>query len=178
MSKKKKQPEYRAQYYVDSFKDYTGAERKFTLCAVTIPITDIYGKGFTGCMVPKYPVDVAQDWNNTIYDMDMLDENIIHSYMNVDLTKMIKIGIAVQCVDDEYNEEIGQKIAYGKAVKYYDHILIVSRPGMINTIMVDALLQQEAEHFKKNPESYIPSYNKRKKNWEFEQSLIKEYYVG
>ena len=67
------------------------------------------------------------------------------------------------------NEELGKKIAYGKALKYNDHIIMVTREGMINTKLVTALLEQEAEYFKKNPDSYIAGYKKKMWKYKVEQ---------
>lgn len=162
MSKKKKLPEYRAQYLIDYFTDYAGNNRMFTLCAVTIP-----------CEVS--PISVLSNWQDsiTITNIGTVGNNSICEIKSKDsntekypaFTKKLKIGISVQCPDDDPNEELGKKIAYGKALKYNDHTLLVTRDGMINTKLVMALLEQEAEYFKKNPESYIAGY--KKKMWKY-----------
>lgn len=79
--------------------------------------------------------------------------------------KRLHLGMSIQHSDDKADPELGKKIAYGKAIKYWDHVLLASSPGMINTAMVDALLKQEAEYFKKNPSSYITGYEHLKKQW-------------
>lgn len=137
MSKKKILPEYRAQYLTDYFVDYAGNKRMFTLCAISIPL-DADEDMMVGV------VGTGAD----IKDCLVFD-------------KQLKLGMAVQCPEDPADEELGKKIAYGKAVKYSDHVMAVTDAGMINTVMVDALLHQEAEFFKRNPESYIAGYKKK-----------------
>ena len=78
---------------------------------------------------------------------------------------MLSIGVAVRCVRDE-DKGLGEQIAYGKAVTLLNHTLYVSHSGMINTKMVRALLEQEAEHFVKDPGSYITGYNADKFRFE------------
>lgn len=151
MSKKKVLPQYRAQYLTDYFVDYAGNKRMFTLCAISIPVED---EGFVWDAIKNY--DYMDD---TIYfdeDTEILDTHF---------TKELRLGMAVQCPDDEPDEKMGEVIAYGKALKYNNHVMLVSHPGMINTMLVDALLKQEAEYFKKNPDSYIAGYNNHK--WKY-----------
>ena len=78
------------------------------------------------------------------------------------ITKMLSVGVATRCVRDTHDADLGVRIAYGKALKLLDHSLYVSHPGMINTKMVKALLEQEADHFKKDPGSYLAGYNDAK----------------
>ena len=76
--------------------------------------------------------------------------------------KMLAIGVAVRCNRDK-DLGLGEYIAYGKALRNASsgtgHVMFVSHGGMINTKMVRALLEQEAEHFAKDPGSYIKGYN-------------------
>ena len=153
MSKKKNLPEYRAQYLTDYFIDYAGNHRMFTLCAVTVPETTIISS------------------NTAEHYIIHQDEIIINfdDIKNLTFPKKLKLGMAVQCPEDDANEELGKKIAYGKALKYNDHIMMVTREGMINTKLVTALLEQEAEYFKKNPDSYIAGYKKKMWKYKVEQ---------
>lgn len=77
--------------------------------------------------------------------------------------KFLSIGVAVQSPCDEIrNEELAKKIALGKAEKRPVGELITTNPGMINTKVVDALLEQELKYFKENPGKYLAGYNKDK----------------
>ena len=60
------------------------------------------------------------------------------------------------------------KIALGKALKMLDapekrtgKIIAVSDKGLVNSAVVDAILDQEAAYFKRNPGSYIAGYDKQ-----------------
>lgn len=136
MSKKKVWPEYKAQYLTDYFVDYAGHQRMFTLCAVSVPMEAL-----------------------GVINFPEIEDVYVFS-------KELRLGMAVQCHDDKADENLGKTIAYGKALKYNDHVMCVTSPGMINTVMVDALLKQEAEYFKRNPESYIAGYKQKKFKWE------------
>lgn len=82
--------------------------------------------------------------------------------------KLLSIGVSVCSVADSLNEEIGKRIAYGKATtpRSMEHVMVVTHKGMINTMMVDALLKQEGLHFEKDPGSYIAGYDHDKMRYE------------
>lgn len=141
-------PEYKYESINGNFVDYRGQKRDYTMVAVSIPMY-----GITSCYEGKY---------NLPYNMNTTDEiawyNNYEEFESYEISKMLSIGIAVRCVRDE-DTGLGERIAYGKAVKLKNHTLFVSHPGMVNTKMVQALLEQEAAHFEKDPGSYITNYN-------------------
>lgn len=158
MSKKKNLPEYRAQYLTDYFTDYAGNKRMFTLCAVTIPEV----------VIPSNP-----GINSVIYDPETYTISWKESKdVYPTFTKKLKLGISVQCPEDMPDEELGKKIAYGKALKYDNHVMMVTKEGMINTKVVEALLEQEADYFQKNPDSYIAGY--KKKMWKYKEEQMED----
>jgi hypothetical protein len=73
-------------------------------------------------------------------------------------------------IDNELDEEIGLKIAVGKALKDRSHWIFTTDEGLINTGMVEGLLTQEIEYFKKNPGKYLKGYEESRKK--FEQAQI------
>lgn len=81
-----------------------------------------------------------------------------------EIKKVLSIGVSICSPEDKFNENIGMKIAYSKAIS--DKCLIkmyVLSPGMINTQMVDALMQQELSYIKNNPtciKGYKDSFDK------------------
>ena len=81
--------------------------------------------------------------------------------------KALSIGVSVRSVRDADNG-MGPRIAYGKAVnpRSMEHVMFVTHPGMINTLMVEALLKQEAAHFEKDPGTYLAGYNHDKMKYE------------
>ena len=134
----------RIVYKSDSFTDYEGKDHKIIMAAVSRPVNDI------------------------IVTTGGKNENGV-SFCNLSKSKCIKkvlsIGVAICSPEDKFDENIGMKIAYAKAIS--DKCLIklyVLSPGMINTQMVDALINQEISYIKNNPQTcikgYRDSYNK------------------
>lgn len=92
-------------------------------------------------------------------------DGIVDSWSVADsdtINKRVLLGIAVQNVNDEPNLELGKVIAQGKARNYKSRIgvLYSSNKGLINRRVVEALLEQELEHFKQAPQVYIKGYAK------------------
>lgn len=81
------------------------------------------------------------------------------------IEKVLKIGLAICNPDDTYNEKVGACTAIGRAKKSAP-VLYSTISGLINTKMVRALLEQEAEYIKNNPEQYIVGYREAKERWE------------
>ena len=79
-----------------------------------------------------------------------------------DPEKEVRLGLAIQKDGDVRNEELGKKIAYGKAMKDKSCIgkIYSTNKGMINYKLVNALLEQEAEYFENNPGRYIAGYDR------------------
>lgn len=84
----------------------------------------------------------------------------------LDVPKCISIGVSVCLPYDKFDEELGKKIAYGKAMKGTEHRLYATDEGLINTIMINGLLEQESEYFKKNPGRYLKGYDAYKARYE------------
>lgn len=124
---------YKVVYKQGNFIDYKGAQVNFILAAVSIPTNTV--------LVP-----VDEDGFET-------EEEQVES------AKLLSLGLAVQRPGDEWDEELGKKIAYGKAVKRRDHALTTTDAGMINTRMVEAVLEQEASYMQVNPGRYIAGYD-------------------
>lgn len=90
-----------------------------------------------------------------------IDGSIIDWTFNTqDICKCLKLGYAICNPNDEFNEELGMTIATGRAQKNKDYALFAVKPGYINTDTVAALLEREAEFFKRNPEIYIKGYER------------------
>ena len=144
----------RIETLVDSFVDENGVERKFVIAAVSevLPKTlaeqnpKVYGNAEDGDCGVSYEVVVYDEW-----DGESLDQ----------LVKSLKIGFAICNPNDEFNEELGLKIAIGRARKNNTCALYATELGYINTKLVKAFLEQEAEYFKRNPESRIAGYKRK-----------------
>lgn len=132
-------------YHIDKFIDNNGVEREFILAAVSI---DLY---------KDRSIEVVDSYA-TIYHID--------DYNCYPMSKVLCLGIAVRRPEDKFDEKLGMTIAKGKALKTLENpkkgkLVFVSDPGLINTKMVQALLEQEALYFKRDPRSYISSYGKQ-----------------
>ena len=128
------------------FVDYKGLTHKFIVAAVS------------------QPVDARID----IYDED----GDIDDYS--DAQKVIKLGVAVCNPNDEFDEEKGKMIAINKARNSFDYAMFAVLPGMINTAVVNALVNQEVIFIKENPGRVIPGYIDEKIKFEARKAFAKE----
>lgn len=131
----------KTNYHIDKFIDNNGIEREFILAAVSL--------------------DVKKDDLDVISVVLFGDPSIF-----TPVSKVLCLGIAVRRPEDKYNEELGMRIAEGKALKVLTNpskgkLITVSDSGLVNTKMVQALLEQEALYFKRDPRSYIANYGKQ-----------------
>lgn len=97
----------------------------------------------------KFVLCVKTTESNLLYEDDI---DIYECYRD------LHIGIAICNPNDEFNEEIGKKIALGKAESSIPK-LISTEPGIINNAVVQALIQQEINYIKNNPGRFIPGYD-------------------
>lgn len=132
-------------YRKGQFTDYVGNVHHFVVAAVST----------------TKPCDPDSDLYLTEYDNaygDLIDGEPIN--------KALLIGIAICNPRDEFDEEKGKKIAYNKAVnvKSLHHPAIyTTRPGYINTAVVEAVLDNIVNYIGKDPGSVIPGYNDAEK---------------
>lgn len=123
----------RVEFYIDSFTDEFGQIRNFVIAAISEQFDE--------------PSDVfTYDWNQT----------------NQEVVKGLKLGFAICNPVDEFDANLGCTIAEGRARKNSEYALLSTQLGYINTTMVRAFLEQEAEYFKDNPERYIKGYKRMK----------------
>lgn len=169
--KKKNEMPLKHETYKGTFTDYRGMSRDFTMVAVSIPVKED---------IAVFETHLAFDFEteNECREVHTFNYNSLKSYPETTqasvytpletqtkispVRKMLAIGVAVRCNRDK-DLGLGEYIAYGKALRNASsgtgHVMFVSHGGMINTKMVRALLEQEAEHFAKDPGSYIKGYN-------------------
>lgn len=143
---------YKVVYKLGSFTDYKESQVDFVLAAVSIPTNTVV-------------VPVDEDG----FEDETQDQ--------VESSKLLSIGIAVCRPGDKWDEELGKKIAYGKAVNRRDHALVATDCGLINTRMVEAVLEQEAHYMQVNPGRYIAGYDEARRKYE-EAKAKKEYLDG
>ena len=129
-------------YKNGEFVDYMGNTHKFVVAAVSTSNFDI---------------------SLNLYDdfADVVEQD--HA-----VPKGIFIGVAICNPKDEFDEKKGKMIAYNKAVgvKDLNHPAMYStRPGFINTEVVDALLNNIVNYVKKDPGSVIEGYDDAKRKY-------------
>lgn len=131
----------RIETLVDQFVDANGDTRHFVIAAISevLPTT-------VGDMEVSHEV-VAYDE----YDANTVDV----------VVKGLKLGFAICNPSDTFNEQLGITIAVGRARKNASYALYATEAGFINTKLVHAFLEQEAEYFKHNPESRIAGYKRK-----------------
>lgn len=99
-----------------------------------------------------------------VFDSDeepllVLSDNGVNYFTEV--VKGIKLGYAICNPIDDFNEEIGKQIAIGRARKNENYALYSTELGYINTKMVQAFLEQEAQYLKDNPDRKIAYFRKK-----------------
>ena len=136
------------EYKFGEFTDFSGQVRKFTVAAVSRVVNMLY--------ISSY--DMAFNGNPCI-------------------NKTLSIGIAICNPSDTYDEETGKRIAYNKAVSDGNSlVLYATSAGIINTKMVDALIDQEIDYFKNYPESHIQGYKTAERKYFDKQAHCAEVF--
>lgn len=88
--------------------------------------------------------------------------------------KYLCIGVSICNPNDEYNESLGKAKAYARA-KSSVPALTALKPGIINTKVVTALLEQEADYLKDNPNLLIKGYDDCKQRYERNKKMEEHY---
>ena len=78
--------------------------------------------------------------------------------------KRVRLGVAICNPEDAFDEKVGVLKATARA-KNSEISLYSSATGQINTKLVRAFLEQEAEYLKNNPDKYIRGYSDSKERW-------------
>lgn len=147
----------KAVYRKGTFKDYSGIERPYVFCAVS---------------VEKDYIAMAHDDQN---DLEFIRKglhiglSVVHPD-DINRTKIVKVkGVPTEV--PVYNPKIGEQIAYGKALSDKRSGSIFSDSlGLINSRVVEAVLLQEEEYFLSHPEKYIAGYEDDRIEYNFEKS--------
>lgn len=137
----------KVSYRVDTFKDFNGDLRHFVIAAVSLPTTAL------------------------VEEFDNDDEYAFEADYTEDCSKVLLLGFSACQSSDIFDEEIGKKIALGKALKERKYALYATNKGLINSGMVEALLDQEVKFFKKDPGYYLKSYREAQKRHQDQLNL-------
>lgn len=151
----------------DAFVDYKGIVHPFTIVAVsqTLPKTG------------KEIGESEQYWKDKVTHevaIYLEDYGTVDYLGNVD--KVVKLGIAICNPQDEFNDKVGYCKALARA-RSSKPVLFVNEdtPGVINTQVVSALLQQEAKYLKENPAKYIKGYKEAEEKYKKAQEMEELY---
>lgn len=141
----------------DSFVDYAGKTHYFTIAAVS-------------SLLPRNGKELWKNENN--YEESTVTHEVaiyVEDYGTDDylcnVTKAVCLGISMCNPTDEFDEKVGALKAIARARENGPALLSVD-PGTINTKVVRALLEQEAEYLKHNPENFIEGYADMKVRYE------------
>ena len=77
----------------------------------------------------------------------------------IEAERYLNLGIALCNEVDEFNEQLGVKIALGRAQKKLNHMIVFQRGSMINNDLVNTILERESAYLKKDPGFYIEGYD-------------------
>lgn len=137
----------------DSFVDYAGKTHYFTIAAISQ-------------MLPCKAEELDDDFSGDVtYEVtEMISDFDINGYIGT-VRKALYLGISICNPTDTYDEKIGRVKAIARA-RNSKPALFSTNPGTINTKVVKALLEQEAEYLKNNPENFIKGYNESKAHYE------------
>lgn len=144
-------------FFVDSFVDYQGIEHHFVVASLSQTLPKTEKEFFDDTDTP--------DANVTHYVMSYTEYDSIES---AEVFKSLSLGISICNPEDEFNVEVGKAKALARA-KCSVPVLYATKPGVINTTMVKALMKQEAEYLKNNPDAYIKGYSAAEKKYEQHQ---------
>jgi hypothetical protein len=146
------------EFRISEFTDFAGETRKFIFAAVSEMLPTV-GEDSDG-----NELDVNYDVIEFVSD----DSGVDYNYENT-VVKKLSIGVSVQNAKDKFDEDLGIKIAIGKAKKRPVGVFYCTTTGLISAAMVSAVLDNEVKHFKSNPGMYIAGYDKAAAKWTAEQ---------
>lgn len=141
----------------DSFVDYVGKTHYFTIAAVSSLLPRTSGELKSN---PTSNDDLEVTHEVGIYIEDYGTDDYL-----CNVTKVVRLGISICNPLDEFDEKVGALKAIARARENGPALLSVN-PGTINTTVVKALLKQEAEYLKHNPENFIEGYADMKARYE------------
>lgn len=87
------------------------------------------------------------------------DPSLILNSHFTEAERYLNLGVALCNEVDEFNEQLGVKIALGRAQKKLNHMIVFQRGSMINNDLVNTILERESAYLKKDPGFYIEGYD-------------------
>lgn len=142
------------------FVDYKGEKHYFIIAA----ISQNFPK-FLNIDKNSNNVKIGNDRTPVFYEVNEYIEGYGTTEYSIPITKSLRIGISICNPVDKFNKSIGKAKAIARA-RMSDPVLFVKNAGLINSKVVRALLEQESEYLKNNPELLIKGYKESKLRYE------------
>lgn len=143
-----------AEYLVDSFIDFKGQEHHVVICALSqTPVSNEDDYLMVGWVFGD-AIDPDADIYNDVY-------------------RTLSVGVAICNPCDEFDVEIGKKIAHNKA-SISTPKLVSLEQGVVNSTLVRAFMRQEMEYIKKYPGKFIAGYDESKARFDEQKNLDNE----
>jgi hypothetical protein len=137
-------------FITDSFTDYAGKKHDFVIAAVSQVLPTTTGELGADSPIDDTTVPVTYEVGEYVEDYGTVN------YLG-EITKVVRLGLSICNPLDEFDEKVGAMKAAARA-RRADPTLFGSNKGVINKGVVQALLIQEAEYVKNNPENFIQGY--------------------
>lgn len=151
-------------YLEDSFTDYAGKVHYFVIAAIS----------------QELPTKAQEIGRDDLEDYDVIHEvnTYIEDYGTEDylgtVSKVLRLGVSMCNPVDSFNSKTGTLKAIARARNsvpaLYSH-----EKGTINSRVVRALLEQEANYIKSNPDLIIKGYSDMEARYKERQRLKKMY---
>lgn len=148
------------------FVDYKGEKHYFIIAA----ISQNFPK-FLNIDKNSSNVKIGNDRTPVFYEVNEYIEDYGITEYSIPITKSLRIGISICNPVDKFNESIGKAKAIARA-RMSDPVLFVKNAGLINSKVVRALLEQESEYLKNNPELLIKGYKESKLRYERNHQMV------
>lgn len=148
------------------FVDYKGEKHYFIIAA----ISQNFPK-FLNIDKNSNNVKISNDRTPVFYEVNEYIEGYGTTEYSISITKSLRIGISICNPVDKFNESIGKAKAIARA-RMSDPVLFVKNAGLINSKVVRALLEQESEYLKNNPELLIKGYKESKLRYERNHQMV------
>lgn len=144
-----------AEYLVDYFTDFAGEKHYVVMCALSKSHFDQDNSLLVGWIDNKsYTLNLSMDPCYDVY-------------------RSLSLGIAICNPKDDFDEEVGKKIAYNKA-NISDPVLYSIKKGEINSAFTQSYLRNKMDFLKDHPERFIATYSEAEENYKEMQNLVAE----
>lgn len=153
-------------FKTSSFKDFTGAEHAFTVCAA------LFTHDEESKLILCVPVGTIIDDKPRTFGIP------VDNYeKDGTIAETLFIGVSICNPSDSYSQNLGEAIAFGKAMsgkkprKWFASCI----KGMFTDAIINAVIDEEIANVQRYPENYIKGYIKAKLKFEKAKILRDEF---